>query len=101
MIEIISMFKTTEVSILFYITPIDFQTGNHFLGKQFVQRIEKNASIIQNELSKYHTTALNLTKEIEKDYFGWVVYPNEHLNSKGRWFVAEQILQTIKMSDKL
>lgn len=85
------------VGVIFYLTPIDCQSGQKYWGEAFTARVRENAGLIKDELAGTHAAALDLSRALSTAYFSWPdddpspVYPNEHLNLKGRLFVVQQL----------
>ena len=81
--------------MIFSITPIDYQTGQKYLGNRFKERIEKNISIIRSSLQKEGYSVMDLSVSLDSDIFAWTYWPNEHLNEHGRAFLAETLAKQI------
>ena len=101
MLETAAMFQQHQIEFIFYITPIDVETGTAFLGPIFQQRIIDNTQLIENLLYKEGAEILNLADDLDASYFAWQTYPNEHLNEDGRLFIAQQLAQTIEQQGLL
>lgn len=100
LVKIAKNFKKNGVNLIYYITPIDYQTGERYLGKKFVDRISDNIDTIISELRKENVTIVNYSFDLKTDKFTWREnggeYPNEHLNYAGRLFVASELSKIIK-----
>jgi len=94
MLRIVRMAKENGLSILFYITPIDYRTGNRHLGSVFAQRIGENARFIRSLLEVRRGAVLDLSLTLDSPAFNFGhfpddhLYPNEHLKEQGRRYVA-------------
>ncbi|HOY09534.1 MAG TPA: hypothetical protein PLB05_05595 [Candidatus Omnitrophota bacterium] len=103
MLEIVRMSKAAGIEPVFYITPIDFQTGVRYVGPAFTDQVEKNVAFIQQVLSAEGVEALDLSRSLGTKYFSWpedvptVLYPNEHLKLRGRIFVVENLHQFMRL----
>lgn len=85
------------VQVLFYLTPIDYETGDQYLGPRFSERIRENAALFTTKLDEAGQKPLDLTFNLGAGQFHWgSLYPNEHLNESGRRYVAEQLAQTVR-----
>ena len=82
---------------MFYITPIDYEAGEHSLGRQFSKRVGQNIVVLQSEMAKGGCSVLDLSNLLSSDAFDWRadLAPNEHLNFKGRKRLAAKISETI------
>jgi len=95
LINIAHILHEKNIEVVFYITPIDIESGEKILPNQFKKQVITNASTIVNEIENEGFTVLNLVDALLADAFHWNVYINEHLNMKGRIFVAEKIAEDI------
>lgn len=89
--EIINYADKKNIKILFYITPINFEHLNIFLEKEFLEIIENNINTIINYLQTKNATFINLSKEINGSDFIDRQHACEHLNFRGRKFIADAI----------
>ena len=101
MIQIIDILKNKKSQIIFYITPIDYQTGNYYLGEQFQQRVSQNIRLITSILNEKYIDVVDLSFDVNTDLFTWGkdpndhLYPNEHLREQGRQQIAEHLVKKI------
>src|SRR5260221_6810415 len=95
--HIAQKYSHTKPHVLFYITPVDYQTGEKYFDKPFTNQVRKNAAVILNALSEKHALVLDLSLSLPHDDFDWKneVYINEHLNQTGREFVVNQLFKQI------
>ncbi|MFA5261688.1 MAG: hypothetical protein WC450_10710, partial [Candidatus Omnitrophota bacterium] len=90
---------------VFYITPVDYQTGVRYVGPGFTDQVEKNVAFIQRALSAEGVQALDLSRSLGTKDFSWpddeppVIYPNEHLKLRGRIFIAENLYKFMQMKN--
>ncbi len=96
--ESIKVLKKSNVFVLLYITPIDYEEGRAHYGKTFDKVVKTNIQQIKKQLTQKGVTILDLSYSLPSNAFAWqgIGYINEHLNSQGRKFVAEKISDTIK-----
>ncbi len=86
------------ITAIFYITPIDVQTGIKALGGEFATRLGNNINCITTTLNEENTNVLNLSAALPTNNFAWIednkleAYPNEHLNLKGKMFVVKNLV---------
>lgn len=80
---------------LFYIAPIDYETGEKYFPGQFLQRLTENVQLIRLVLEAEGVNVLDLSTSLPADVFAWGRYLNEYLKEKGRMYVAERIRDLI------
>ena len=102
--DIARMSKEAGIEPIFYITPIDYQSGVRYVGTGFIDQVERNVAFIQSVLLSEGVQALDLSRSLKTNDFSWpeddhVVYPNEHLKARGRTFVAENLHQSTRLKD--
>ena len=81
----------------FYITPIDCETGEHYLGPDFSEGVRQNVDVIQAALAEEGAEALDLSCSLPAERF--VVYRqqlHEHLDEVGRGAVAAQVAARVR-----
>lgn len=84
--------------VVFYITPVNFQLGQKFLGNDFARQVNQNIKVLKQTLSENNSTYLDLSHSLSSSAFYWQdeLYMNEHLNQTGRQFVASNVAAKIK-----
>jgi hypothetical protein len=85
--------KASGLAAVFWIGPVDYQTGEQYLGVRFTSRVRENIDVLQLALREDGLTALDLSLAAPKAYFAWERYPNEHLSEAGRRMVARRLHQ--------
>lgn len=100
--EMARVAKEKNTPILFYITPVDVATGEKYLGPHFRQRLKDNIDVIRSALAAHQTALIDLSESVPSADFDWLKdrTPNEHLNERGRRFVAAQIAAKIAIENK-
>lgn len=99
--EIVKLTRDSGIELIFYITPIDYQTGEEYLGKSFYQRVTQNVDVIRSLLAREGVDVIDLSFDINTECFTWGVdpndhlYPNEHLKEHGRKRIAEQLVKRL------
>jgi hypothetical protein len=83
--------QQSGIKLFVYITPIDYQGGIRYVGDDFIPQIKKNTETICNMFREFDIECLDLSHSLDSSYFSHEAYPNEHLNEKGRHFVAEKV----------
>jgi len=101
MLRINKMAKLNNINVIFYVTPIDYESGNKAVGPEFQRRINDNVSVIKKIASKEGFDIIDLSLTLKASYFSWRTdlkgdfSPNEHLIDKGRLFVANKLKEKI------
>lgn len=98
LIRIAELLKNSKTKVIFYITPIDIDTGNKYVGSDFEKRISENSSLLVSLLQD-DATVINLSKTLHTKDFSWKAegwYTNEHLLESGREFLSSKIADIIK-----
>jgi hypothetical protein len=89
-----------NITTLFYLTPIDRESGELYLPNQFTRRVKKNITLIDSLLKESGRDCYlaDLSLSLKSRYFAWQKKGsvNEHLNQEGRRFVAEKLAETLK-----
>ncbi len=87
------LFKEQGTHVVFYVIPLDWEIGEKYLGAKFRDLVSLKIKRIEEIISRYGFSLLNLSFALPHSEFAWSEqkYPNEHLNFSGRQFVAAQI----------
>lgn len=91
MVEIAKILTQNNIKIIFYITPIDYETGEKYFPGQFLKRLTHNTQLIRSVLDAEGVEVLDISADLTSKYFTWDLYPNEYLKQKGRKYVARRI----------
>ncbi len=93
--NIIDLANKANIKLYVYLTPINFEGGKKYVGPDFIKQTTANAKVVCQILKEKNLPCLNLAFSLNSDYFVSTKYPNErvneHINEKGRKFIAEQI----------
>lgn len=89
--DMINYTKNKNIKILFYITPINYQDGIKYAGEGFIKRNNETIRVISKFMSDHGVVCLNIAHGLGPEYFIDKSEVYEHLNFKGRRFVAEQV----------
>lgn len=96
--NIVSLAQNANIELLFYITPIDYQTGEKYLPGRFNDQLAANINIIKGVLDSENIDCIDMSLDLDASQFSWTVYPNEHLRIAGKRFVAKKLAQKLKVS---
>jgi len=79
------------VKVYFYITPLDHERGEKYLGKEFSDQVKKNTETVCAIIESKKHQCLDLSFSLSSDNFINPNFPDDHLNEKGRLFVASEV----------
>ncbi len=101
MAAIVRLLRDADIPVLFYITPIDHQTGEQYWEDLFDERIQKNIHTIQAALAKEGEQLFNIAFSLDQTEFTWrqdpdFNYMNEHLSEPGKRHVARLLVKPIE-----
>jgi len=92
------------ITPIFYISPVDVQTGEEHFGQEFSAGIARNVSVLRTSLKKEGAYFLDLSRTLRTRDFSWTEdgssYMNGHLKFEGRMFVAQSIAGAVKSNKK-
>lgn len=97
--RIVQITNQTRTRVIFYLTPIDYQSGDRLVGPHFSQQLQENASLVQAVLDRNGAHASDFTRSISSKHFAWPTdekLPSEHLNESGREQLAHLIAKEIE-----
>lgn len=97
LVHIADRYQYTKTKVIFYITPIDYETGEKYFGKRFYNQMKENVTTITSELTKHNAIVLDLSATQPSKNFTWneTTYVNEHLNQSGRSSIVKALLPII------
>jgi len=95
MIELSRVLSANHIKVLFYITPVDFSTGEMYFPGRFIKRLKGNTDLINLILINEGNQVLDLSLSLNSNFFSYEARPNEHLNEKGRMYVANKLNENI------
>lgn len=102
LLNILTLSKKIGAKLFFYITPINYEAGNAYAGKNFTKFLNKNISQLMNILNSNNFSIevkiVDLSKKLESSFF---FHPNdstEHLNFKGRKALARIINENLSFN---
>ena len=95
MVAVAELAAKHGVNVIFYITPINVEQGERFLGSEFRERFTDNIRVVQSKLDAVasdNVTLLNMAFDLPAYDFTDL----EHLTETGKEYIAEQIALTIR-----
>lgn len=98
----VELLSRHNIKFLFYITPIDYRSGERHLPGKFTKQLSRNVAFVRSLLREKGHHLLDFSQDLTSDYFAWrrrhKGLPNEHLNQEGRRYVAEKIAEQLRTS---
>jgi len=94
--QLADLLSKHHIPLLFYITPIDWISGEQFWPGEFRNRITHNSRFIETGLNSGKLKVLDLSQDLAPEFFFWRqadLFPNEHLREKGRIWLAHRLQQ--------
>jgi acetyl esterase/lipase len=92
MIEIAELGRDSDVEIVFYVTPINYQQGERFLGETFVETLEENVALVKSRVDDRTAIVVDLSTDLEA--FAFV--DMEHLREAGKEYVSARLAAAIR-----
>jgi hypothetical protein len=95
MTELARILSASHIKVLFYITPVDYSKGEMYFPGRFIKRLKNNINLINLLLINEGNQVLDLSLSLNSNFFSYEARPNEHLNQKGRMYVAKKLNENI------
>lgn len=89
--EIIEICRDSKIKVLFFITPVDYQSGEKYLPQEFKNIVGRNSAVIKGVLSEACVPYLDLSLSLDSTQFSYKHFSNEHLKQTGRFHIANEI----------
>jgi len=93
MLDIAEMGQEHDVRILFYITPVNYQQGQRYVGDSFREVVSKNVDVVKSLLLDQTGIAL---VDLAFDLEAFAFVDMEHLRETGKEYVAVRLAAAIK-----
>ncbi len=89
--------KSHGIRGIFYVSPVDVETGTGYLGPRFQERIRENTAVLKTALEQEGTELLDLSAAVPSNGFNWLLDrdPCEHVNERGRKIIAGELAKTL------
>jgi hypothetical protein len=88
--------KEMGVKVIVYVTPIDFEKGNEFVGADLLEIVGDNVSLLKKVGEDVGVEIIDLSFDLEHEKFNYSFIPNEHLKEEGLQYVAKKIAEEIQ-----
>jgi hypothetical protein len=95
MVDTARILAAHGIPFVFYVPPIDYETGVRHVGPRFTDRVRLNLELLRAQL-RGAGDLLDLAMTVPARDFVDHVYPIEHVNEKGRQLVALELHRFIQ-----
>jgi dienelactone hydrolase len=93
MLKIVELSDKDDVDVLFYITPINYQQGQRYLGDAFVKSLRDKTALVKSLLAdSTGSTSLDLSFDLE----AYAFVDMEHLREAGKEYLAGQLASALQ-----
>lgn len=98
MMGIVKILKSRNMKVIFYVTPLDYERGEKYVGRLFRKRVGDNIQILRKLLKEEEIELLDISFALRTPLFDHEthIYINEHMKAEGRKFVALKLYERIK-----
>ncbi len=93
--NLINKYSANGIKVIVYITPIDYENGEKYVGIEFRKIVEENIEIIKNNIDESKADFIDMGFDLESVNFNYIFVPNEHLKEEGIQYVADKISEKI------
>lgn len=101
--RIMGLLRELNIGVLVYITPINYQGGERYVGDEFVKLVRANVGVLRDSIAAFIENGavrlLDLGEALSSDYFFHADEATEHLNQQGRAKLAKTIANEILQMD--
>lgn len=87
MIDIAQRLQRVGVPVLFYVTPVNTELGDVYVGESFRQQFAANVTVVREQLAAQGIDLLDLSFDLAAYFFT----DTEHLRQPGKQYIAEQL----------
>lgn len=89
--------KSSNKESFFVIMPENVEQGEVYHPKTFLERYKRNTNYVKNIIEKSGFRVLDLSTDLDSSYFTHaLIFPNGHLDDRGRQYVGRSISKLIK-----
>jgi len=82
--------RSAGVKVYIYVTPIDVENGQKYVGPDFLKQVKANVDLVCAKVEQHGAPCLDIAFGVRSEDFSPTA---PHLNEKGRAFVAEQVAE--------
>ena len=96
--NIIKTANESGISVIIYITPIDYEEGETYVDG-FSDKLRENTDVIKNMAKENNYNLFDFSTSLRHTNFNYEFTPNEHLKKEGTLYISEQLSKIIKLND--
>jgi 2-polyprenyl-3-methyl-5-hydroxy-6-metoxy-1,4-benzoquinol methylase len=99
LIEAVKLLSNNNILTLCYITPVNYQGGNKYVGEEFSTALRKNTQTVIDALSELNSKSViirNYSTLLAADKFFTPDHQTEHLNQEGREEICTLICKDVE-----
>ena len=94
--KILEYLNEHKLKSTFVIMPENYLKGEEYYPKKFLKRYSRNVAYVKDVITQSGSKVLDLSQLLDSSFFTHVpIYPNGHLNERGRRTVAEKISEVL------
>lgn len=91
MVDIAQALQAAQIEVIFYITPVNVELGDVYVGENFRQQFANNVAVVKAELATQGVELVDLSFDLAAYFFS----DTEHLRQPGKHYIAERLALTI------
>ncbi|MEZ4734176.1 MAG: D-alanyl-lipoteichoic acid biosynthesis protein DltD [Caldilineaceae bacterium] len=91
MVDIAQRLQAADIEVIFYITPVNVELGDVYIGDTFRHQFAENVAVIQEQLAAQGVDLLDLSFDLAAYFFS----DTEHLRQTGKRYIAEKLATVI------
>jgi hypothetical protein len=101
--EICSVASSLDAQLIFYITPINIEGGESYVGEDFVKTIDANIKILHDQFTHVkkctglYARLYDYSRSFDSSFFFNKYEATEHLNENGRAAITENLAKALLM----
>ncbi len=95
MVALAELAAERGIHVIFYITPVNVEQGERFLGPTFTERFAENVGVVQSRLDAASLDNVTLL-DLAFDLPAYDLTDTEHLTEGGKEHIAEQIALVVQ-----
>lgn len=91
MVDIVQQLQAAHIEVLFYVTPVNVELGDVYVGASFRNQFAANVAVVKAELATHGVELLDLSFDLAAYFFS----DTEHLRQPGKHYIAEKLATVI------
>lgn len=91
MVEITQRLQAAQIGVLFYVTPVNVELGDVYVGESFRRQFAANVAVVKAALTAQGVDLRDLSFDLAAYFFS----DTEHLRQPGKRYIAEKLALAI------